>query len=455
MVVVPREFVPRDGPPEITNPKVATNTVVGMVLAILLVCSVCFFTLILSYQILACPCKNRRKNARRVRRRAPPRDIVITTLNPPPKPTRSFRNCFGLVKSKPKRHSFLKNPFSTPSTPVKDATPDTRTGGKSGLRSFFLRRGAPDETQNVTQPESTSAPNQRPTLRERRALRSLYLNTSLPSPRKRYPGTPSPISPALKRMGRVFLFSDSDPPETPIPTPTSSNFLSPRTPPSRSHRHYKQMDDSLYSDWANEETYPSPSPSRGTKFPKDAFISPWSPNEGEFPYYPYYPHSPGLASPFLGGEPHTPPPLYPPPPAYLPELPRRGSEASGGSAPTTPTRPTRSGTATPRGSPCTTPKQISNSRATSSRGMGPGSEERVPDAPPVSPIVSTLREQIEQDIGSWESRQLREALASTVTVDPGVFVIADDSEDGHSILSDLETLSVHTDDSLSREPLKL
>ena len=34
MVVVPRAFVPRDGPPEITNPKVATNTVVGMVLAI-------------------------------------------------------------------------------------------------------------------------------------------------------------------------------------------------------------------------------------------------------------------------------------------------------------------------------------------------------------------------------------------------------------------------------------
>ncbi|KAI0770642.1 hypothetical protein C8Q74DRAFT_916704 [Fomes fomentarius] len=382
MVVVPRSSsVPEDGK-QITSPKVATGTVTGMVLGIL-----CFFFIVVSYQLLAWPCKKRRGNTPRVPRNA---DIVITTLHTPSKTPRSFRNLFGLIRSKHKA-KLLPLPFS-PSLEKAEAgtAPDSRTGRKNALRALYLRTTRRDHTA----PGGNSSHTPTSTLRERRALHSLYLNINLPSPRKRYPGTPSPISPALKRFGRVVLV-DQTPPDTPI-----SPFLSPKRPTSRL---YQQLDDPFYSEWANE------APSCRTERPQDALISPWSPNEGQFPYYPYAPALNSL------GEPRTPPPLYPPPPAYLPEIPFRAP----GSNPATPTR----ASAVPR------------------------VLLRTPETP-VSPIVSVLGDEIEGDIGSCELRQVRAALASTAEKDDA-FVIGDDSEDGHSSTtdSDLETVSIYSDES--------
>lgn len=338
-----------------------------------------------SYQLLAWPCRKRRGNTRRVPRNA---DIVITTLHTPSTPPRSFRNLFGLIRSKHKP-ALLPLPFS-PSLEKAEArtAPESRTGRKNALRALYLRT----TRRNHTAPGGDSTHTPTSTLRERRALHSLYLNINLPSPRKRYPGTPSPILPILKRMGRVVLV-DQTPPDTP-----TSPFLSPKTPTSR---HYQQLDDPFYSEWANEAPY-----CRTTERPQDALISPWSPNEGQFPYYPYAPALNSLS------EPRTPPPLYPPPPAYLPEIPIRGP----GSNPATPTRA--------------------------------GAVPRVLSRTPVSPIVSVLGDEIEGDIGSCEFRQVRAALASTAEKDDA-FVIGDDSEDGHPSTtdSDLETVSIYSDES--------
>ena len=365
---------------------------------------VCLFVMIVSYQLLSCPCRKRR-SARRTPRKAP-RDIVITTLHTPSKPKRSLRTCFGLIDKPQKR-----NPLNHIPVPgkEKDASAQPRARHETGtFRKLYL--SVKTHGSSSPQPPSTTSTEEArgPTLRERRALRSLYLDTSLPSPRKRYPGTPgpSPISPALKRMGRVFQF-DSTPPETPTLSPLPST---PRTPAGR--RHYKQLDDSKYSDWANEPSY-------RTERPQDAFISPWSPNEGEFPYYtPRY--SPGFKA---FSEPQTPPPLYPPPPAYLPAIPMRCSGSG-----STPSTPTRSG---------------------ASRSPFQTSE------PPVSPIVSSLRHEIDGAIGSWQPdiEDVRAALAETRGEDRSMFVIANDTgSDEWDASSDLDTVSMHTGESI--EPLK-
>ncbi|KAI0754505.1 hypothetical protein C8Q80DRAFT_1266121 [Daedaleopsis nitida] len=465
MVVVPRATSISGDGTQITSPKVATSTAIGMVLGIL-----CLFGMILSYQLLACPCK--RRKARPAQRKPLP---VITTLHPPSKPKRSFRNCFGHVKSKPKpRSPFLKNPLSLSSEKDAGASPAPLKESRNGLRSFFLfgtRRGA--HSAPATQTASTSEP--KPTLRERRALRSIYLNTSLPSPRKRYPpGTPSPISPALKRMGRVFQFDSSTPPDTPTISPLFS-ARTPRTPTSRGRRQYQQLDDSYpYTptptksklsaecQWANEAT-------DRTKQPQDALISPWSPDEGEYPYYPYSPAGPkslsfALAMGELSPVPYTPPPLYPPPPAYLPEIPLRGP----GSTPATPTRSQTSPVPPSRPPGAQASRSATRSPSFSASEAPEPLPVTRPRAVPVSPIVlASLREEIDGDIGSWEFAQVREALANhaaavaahgddpfadpvPVASDPGVFVISNSSEDGHSSCadSDLDTLSIHTDDSV-------
>ncbi|RDX48875.1 hypothetical protein OH76DRAFT_1418839 [Lentinus brumalis] len=386
MTIVPRSTsAPGDGT-QITSPKVATTTVVGMVLGVL-----CLFVMVISYQLLSCPCR-KRKPARRV----PPQDMVINTLHTPSKPRRSFRTCFGVFNKSQKKSPFDHLPIPGSE---KGATPEPDRRRRPGaFRELYLsvkKHGAP------APPHTPAFDGTRgPSLRERRALRSLYLDTNLPSPRKPYPGnsTPSPISPALKRMGRVFQF-DSTPPETPPFSPLPST---PRTPTGR--RHYKQLDDSKYSEWANEPAY-------RTERPKDAFISPWSPNEGDFPYYATR-YSPGFKT---LSEPQTPPPLYPPPPAYLPETPIRGS----GSTPPTPTRSQ------------TTPASWKIHE------------------PPVSPIVSSLRNEIDGAIGSWEVQDLRAALAETRGEDNSMFVVSNDTgSDEWDASSDLDTDSVHTDESV-------
>ncbi|KAI0718154.1 hypothetical protein C8T65DRAFT_94424 [Cerioporus squamosus] len=390
MAIVSRSTSAPGDSPQITSPKVATATVVGMVLGVFCLC-----IMVISYQLLSCPCRKRRPG-----RRKAPRDIVITTLHTPSKRARSFRTCFGLLSQSQPKHPLDHLPVPGSE---KGATPGSdrrqRPGAFRGLYLSVKKRGA-------TAPQSTFTPaldeTRGPTLRERRALRSLYLDTNLPSPRKWYPGnaSPSPISPALKRMGRVFQF-DSTPPETPTFSPMPST---PRTPTGR--RHYKQLDDSKYSDWANSPVY-------RTERPQDAFISPWSPNEGEFPYYtPMY--SPGF-KPL--SEPRTPPPLYPPPPAYLPEIPLRGS----GSTPSTPTRSKTS----------------------------PASSSWKLFEPPPSPIVSSLRKEIDGDIGSWEAQDVRAALAETRGDDNSMFVISNDTgSDEWDASSDLDTVSMHTGESV-------
>ena len=71
--------------------------------------------------------------------------------------------------------------------------------------------------------------------------------------------------------------------------------------------------------------------------------------------------------------------------------------------------------------------------------------------PPVSPIVSSLREAIDSDLGTWRGR----AGGNThgPAADPGVFVIADDSDSEYSDPFDIEAVSVHTDESF--EALKI
>ncbi|KAI0763537.1 hypothetical protein BD413DRAFT_580949 [Trametes elegans] len=196
----------------------------------------------------------------------------------------------------------------------------------------------------------------------------------------------SPASPMRKRMAGL-LHLDTNPSEPRSPMSPSSPLLSKG---GRSHRLYQKLDDGPYTDWSNEETY-------HTGKPASALISPWSPSEYEFPYPTL--HSPGSDSVFASDPrtPCTPPPLYPPPPAYIREVPMRSPL----SAPNTPTR-----------------------------AVGPYVAEGLPESPPppTSPVVTTLTREIAHDIDAWSVvRTLREGIRGAP--DEDAFVITNDSED--------------------------
>ena len=533
------------GPKQISSPKIATKTVIGMVLgirehslrpklvsihilnAILRTRAVCLFAMIVSYQLIACPRKKR--GTRRVPRNGGASTLITATTSPNTpsgKITRSFQSFL---------QTFRKKNSNPPSPPTAFSEKEkARAPPRKSIRSFILsatRRPEPLPPKIDPFPPLLTEQKRGPTLLERRrgALRSLNLNTNVNAsspPQKRYPdGAPSPFSPArhLRRMGRVFHFDNGPPPATPPGVP-GSGFDSPPTPTRR--RDYRQLDDALYySNWSNEEVCEPPPPLA------DARISPWSPNEAQFPYRasepaadgsgsgspiappflspiaevrtpvsasfaytprtptfprtplspyalrtppsPYSPgtptpayapslrapstpttptRQPGFAGPFLLREPRTPlspPPVYPPP-AYLPEVPLRGP----GSAPSTPTRPRRPSGPTPvQTMPLTSaspPRSTANLTSPSMPNLYSPSSAAERD-PPVSPIVSSLREAIDSDLGTWRERAGGNTHAPAA--DPGVFVIADDSDSEYSDPFDIEAVSVHTDESF--EALKI
>ena len=374
---------------------------------------VCLFTMVLTYQLIACP-HRKPAAARRMPRNALQ---AAKSTHTPSKITRSLQTCFNLFRSSDPEVAPAKR---TPGSSEKRAQSQDSKDGRRTLRVLLL----PFTSQSPSRSPETPLPSQpKPTLLERKGLRALRLNTELlkSNGKQRYPTTPSPMmTPARKRMGGVFDFRSS-----PSGTPASSSTLfSAITPTPTGRRHYKKLDDTLYSDWSNKATYP-------TERPPDAMVSPWSPNENQYPYAPYSP----LTVRWLTGSDtlRTPPPLYPPPPAYLPEVPMRSDGL--GSSPTTPTRPTAAtrGARTPTSSPL---------------------------APPVSPIVSRLSEEIDGEIGSRDTPDIQAALTSVVTVDrvdnssDDVFVITDES-DGDDASSELDSVSLHTatDEYDSMEPL--
>ncbi|KAH9891904.1 hypothetical protein C8Q73DRAFT_94245 [Cubamyces lactineus] len=350
MAVIPRgsDAQSNGGPPgQIGSPRVATTTVIGMVLGIL-----CLFTMVLSYQFLSCSCKRRSANTRR-------RPLAVTTdTHIPSITTRSFTALHRLCRKVAKT-----------------------------IRSLLLvckkvAGSSPWRTAEQSCPQETSEPPSTTTLRERRALRSLWLNTAR-SPTKRYPSASTGPgstkgSPLRKRM--AGLFHDL---RTPPPSPGFLPPSSPRTP--RSRRHYHKLKDiAQYANWSNEEVYL-------TERPTSALISPWSPSEYEFPY-----PIQALCSPTAMtsvDQPGTPPPLYPPPPAYIPEIPLR----SPGSTPTSPARPEH----TTRWAPA--------------------------PVPPISPTARGLDQQITEDLETWVL--LRQSLRAAEHEDNGVFVISDETED--------------------------
>ncbi|KAM5540826.1 hypothetical protein V8D89_005470 [Ganoderma adspersum] len=424
MPVVPRTSDAGNGT-EITSPNVAAKTVVGMVLGIL-----CLFTLILTYQLIACP-HRKRAAARRM-----PRNGLQAAKNThtPSKTTRSFRNCSNLFGGSSTKPAPASN--RTPGTSEKRAQPQDSKDGQRTWRALLLPFASPN---SPTAPETPSLSQSKPTLLERKGLRALRLNTELlkSDGKQRYPTTPaSPMmTPTRKRIGRVFEFASS-----PLNTPASSSstLFSAGTPTPTGRHNYKKLDDKLYSDWSNQTTYP-------TERPPEAIVSPWSPNERQYPYAPYSP----ISVRWLSDTPRTPPPLYPPPPAYLPEVPVRSDGLGTASAPVTPTRPSRGASASTRTAPMT------------ASPLAP--------PPPVSPIIRRLSEEIDGEIGSWHSDMpdIRAALASVVTLvdrqadrDDNVFVIADGSdsgEDGDDGASELDSVSLHTatDEYERMEPLSL
>ncbi|KAI0326238.1 hypothetical protein GY45DRAFT_1364034 [Cubamyces sp. BRFM 1775] len=380
MAVIPRgsDAQSDGGPGQIGSPRVATSTVIGMVLGIL-----CLFTMVLSYQFLSCSCKRRRSATTR---RGPP--TVSTGTRVPSITARSFTALCRLCR---KMGEMLRHPQSNQCVAEKHSLDHpTRTTRRTTVRSLLLvcKNYSGNSSRNTAEQspaQATSEPSI-PTLRERRALRSLYLNTTR-SPTKRYPRSSSPSpgsakgSPLRKRMAGLFHDLRTPPPSPGFTTPP----LSPHTP--RSRRHYHKLTDSaLYANWSNEEVYL-------TERPTSALISPWSPSEYEFPYPIQTLRSPGAMTSI--DEPATPPPLYPPPPAYIPEIPLR----SPGSAPTSPMRPEHTTRAAP------------------------------PLAPPLSPIVQGLDREIQvaSDLETWV--HLRQCLRAAEREDDGVFVISDETED--------------------------
>ncbi|KAI0365318.1 hypothetical protein BV20DRAFT_1028219 [Pilatotrama ljubarskyi] len=371
MIVLPRSSDAAGDGGQIGSPRVATSTVIGMVLGIL-----CLFTIVVSYQLLSCPCRRRRLPANS-------RAAAFSSTNTPSKSTRSF-TAFGRLY---RRDRDLLRPKEASVSDEKQSTcPAEKTTGRATLKSLYLASSKPiraafrgtDESVAKHPADSSRVPK----LRERRALRSLYLDTTPRTPTKRYPCNPSPTptTPIRKRMGGLFHLDIGSSPES----PRSPSLFSPRG--SRSRRLYQELHDapSPYDGWSNEETYK-------TKVPSSALISPWSPSEYEFPYP--SPHSQGFMSP---GVPATPPPLYPPPPAYIPE---------------TPLRSPRSAFASPSRSDLT---KIQSPKVT------------VLPPLPISPIVSKLEKEIVGEIDTWTALSQRDWHESHAD---GVFVISNDSED--------------------------
>ncbi|TBU58049.1 hypothetical protein BD310DRAFT_500717 [Dichomitus squalens] len=392
MPVVPRALDDGDGS-EITSPKVASKTVVGMVLGVL-----CLFTMVLSYQLISCSWRKQRQASLGVPHSG---SSAIHTTHTHSEPTPSFHTFFQRLL---RLFSYPRDNGEASEKGVPSPGPRDRPRPLRALLLSFTHDHNPSSGPTESSHASQRTPH--PTIRERRALRALRLNTTLStSPRKQYPSTPSPLASSRKRIGRLFLFGPTTP-DTPTPLPP---YLSPTSPFSR--RHYAKLDDSMYSDWSNNAKY-------HTERPPEAILSPWSPNEHEYPYPPYSP----LDVNSLSGFPGTPPPLYPPPPAYLPEVPTRATRSN----PTTPTRP-----------------RASRNGAASTL------------VPPVSPIVSSLNEEIDGEIGGWDmTSEIRAAFAHTANTceDDDVFVISNASdEDGAS--SELDTVSLRTDE--STKPLSL
>ncbi|CDO72196.1 hypothetical protein BN946_scf184970.g48 [Trametes cinnabarina] len=232
-----------------------------------------------------------------------------------------------------------------------------------------------------------------PNLRERRALRTLYLTTTAPP--KRYPAgaaTENRALPTRKRMAGLFHLE----PHTPPTSPTSPSLTSLSLKSGRSRRLYQRLDDSLYAEWSNEEVY-------RTERPSPALVSPWSPSEYEFP-------SPSLHSPSTAtsSEPATPPPIYPPPPAYDPEVPQRSHR----SAPVSPA-------------------------AARSRQTRIESESEWL-RPPLSPIITTLDEEISREIREWTEPEQTN----------GSFIISNGSEDE---MSETDSLALGSAESGERQ----
>ncbi|KAI0671156.1 hypothetical protein C8Q78DRAFT_1034329 [Trametes maxima] len=348
-----------------------------MVLGIL-----CLFILVITYQFSSCSVKGRRKG---VLNQRSPRAAISTASHAPSKPSRSFFKLSCLSRkakdtTRPTQPSFdrEKGPFGT------EKAPEPR---KTTLRSLLVVFAVPFQRAfgraEEKRPPLPTEPTRTPNLRERRALRSLYLNTR--SPTKRYPcnDTESPASPMRKRMAGLLHLDLGTPIDSP-PPPFSPGGK-------KSRRLYQKLDDATYSGWSNEEA-------PGTKKPVSAFVSPWSPSEYEFPYPSL---SPGWRLPGEPSTPCTPPPLYPPPPAYIPETPLRspgGTSASPMRREMTKTRP-----ASPPPSP--------------------------------SPTPSMLAEEIANDIDAWALLRQRQPspIAPAQQPDDGVFVIANESEDDATI----------------------
>ncbi|OJT12980.1 hypothetical protein TRAPUB_10457 [Trametes pubescens] len=375
MVVLPRSSGAPGTDGQISSPRVATRTVVGMVLGIL-----CLFTMVLTYQLMSCPCRRRKAKA------AKHRTLYTSpsTHTPSKKPTHSFIDLKRLYQKG--RGRFHPKPAPAVGEKQSLGTPgDTSSPRCATLRSLLLAATKPFRSvlhrNQKEQPPPSDDTSRPPNLRERRALRSLYLNTRAPSTptTKRYPCNPpqTPTTTTRKRMAGLLHLNMGGSPDSP-------DTHSPFTPRStKSRRLYEKLDDTAYSDWSNEESY-------RTERPISALISPWSPSEYEFPY-------PSLCSP--GMTPATPPPLYPPPPAYIPEVPLR---SPGGAA----------------GSPRRHAEMTEVKRA-------------APLAEPVSPIVSTLTEEIVSDIVAWNALHQSPSEVETYPehrVD-GVFVIANEDSD--------------------------
>ncbi|OSC98010.1 hypothetical protein PYCCODRAFT_1461571 [Trametes coccinea BRFM310] len=376
MVVIPRTGAQSDPAVggQIGSPRVATRTVVGMVLGVL-----CLFTIVLSYQLISRPSRGRSSPAARRPNNAshPSRSLLHTPFDALSHLWRRSGKKLRRTRATQNSPQEEKDSPLTPDHPQRSAIGRVYHVCTRPLRMLFSRR---TESGLACARDGTRAPN----LRERRALRSLYLNTKPPS--QRYPSSPSReshTSPTRKRMAGLFHLNLRTPSHD---HPTLSPLSSPSHKGGRSHRLYQRLDDSLYSDWSNEQTH-------RTDRPLPAFLSPWSPSEYEFPYPTL--HSPTGTS---SSEPGTPPPLYPPPPAYVPEVPLR----SPGSAPPSPARPA---------------PVVAKAASTSSWS-------------PASPIILMLEEEISQDIGEWtEPSQVNAS-----------FVISNDSDsDAEDVMSDADS----------------
>ncbi|EIW52427.1 uncharacterized protein TRAVEDRAFT_24626 [Trametes versicolor FP-101664 SS1] len=384
MAVLPRSSGAPGTDGQISSPRVATRTVVGMVLGIL-----CLFTMVLSYQLMSCPC--RRRKAKAAKHRTP--RTSPSTHTPSKKPTRSFIDLKRLYQNARERFHRTHAPALGEKQSLGTSSPRGVT-----LRSLFLAATKPLRAALHRTKEEQSSPSddtaRPPNLRERRALRSLYLNTRTPTTptTKRYPCNPptTPTTPTRKRMAGLLHLSIGGSPDSP-------DTLSPFTPRNtQSRRLYQKLNDTAYSDWSNEESY-------RTERPISALISPWFPSEYEFPYPSL--HSPGLT-------PATPPPLYPPPPAYIPEVPLRS------------------------------PGGVADSPGRRAE-MTEMKRESPPLVMPMSPIVSTLTEEIASDIVAWTA--LHESPSGVGALPEhrvdGVFVIAnEDSEDEASNRDSMSTV---------------